>query len=124
MRTSLLLATLVGLAAFACAQGKTYPLAGEKKQLVSLEKTYKSAKAKSRRKPTDTTLKAAYSSATSAYGFAVMSAQSIKVPRERYVKALRLFREALVANPKNEEAKKNKDLIEGIYKQMGKPIPD
>ena len=43
--------------------------------------------------------------------------------RTKYRAALDDYRQALKADPTNAEAKHNKDLIEGIYKQMGRPIP-
>jgi hypothetical protein len=41
----------------------------------------------------------------------------------KYPKALRLYREVLQTDPKNKEAKENKERIEMIYRSMGKPIP-
>lgn len=41
----------------------------------------------------------------------------------KYPKALRLFREALKLDPKHARATEYRDLIEGIYRSMGKPIP-
>ncbi len=44
--------------------------------------------------------------------------------RVKYRAALQDFRKALAADPNNVEAKTNKDEIESIYKQMGRPIPE
>jgi tetratricopeptide (TPR) repeat protein len=44
-------------------------------------------------------------------------------PRQKYPDALKLYNQALAQDPANAEAKQGKDLIEGIYKQMGRPIP-
>lgn len=44
-------------------------------------------------------------------------------PREKYRPALKYYREVLKADPKNEEALKNKKQIEDIYESMGMPIP-
>jgi tetratricopeptide (TPR) repeat protein len=44
-------------------------------------------------------------------------------PKEKYPKALALFREALKVDPKNKVALENKNMIEQIYKSMGRPIP-
>jgi hypothetical protein len=41
----------------------------------------------------------------------------------KYRAALDDYRKALDADPQNEEAKKNKEMIESIYKSMGRPIP-
>lgn len=45
-------------------------------------------------------------------------------PKEKYPEALRMYREALALDPENGEALRNKELIEGIYEQMGRPIPE
>ena len=44
--------------------------------------------------------------------------------RIKYRMALLDYRAALLADPTNAEAKQNKDLIEGIYKEMKRPIPE
>jgi tetratricopeptide (TPR) repeat protein len=61
---------------------------------------------------------------------ALLAAEGTKVmtdgkltPMEKYPKALDLYRQALELDPANKEAKENKDLIESIYKSMGKAIP-
>jgi len=43
--------------------------------------------------------------------------------RQKYVLALKHFRTALSYNPKHAAAKSEKETIEAIYKQMGRPIP-
>ncbi len=44
-------------------------------------------------------------------------------PRIRYTTALRSYRETLKYDPANKKAQQNIATIEGIYKQMGRPIP-
>ena len=44
-------------------------------------------------------------------------------PRIRYTTALRAYRETLKYDPANKKAQENIATIEGIYKQMGRPIP-
>ncbi len=44
-------------------------------------------------------------------------------PKEKYPKALRLYREVVRLDPKNAGAKEAIKTIESIYKQMGRPIP-
>jgi len=44
-------------------------------------------------------------------------------PRIRYTTALRAYRETLKYDPQNKKAQQNISTIEGIYKQMGRPIP-
>ena len=45
-------------------------------------------------------------------------------PKDKYKSALKYFRIVLKLDPGNEEAKVNKDKIEEIYEQMGKPVPE
>jgi TPR repeat protein len=70
----------------------------------------------------DPKAKDAYVTATVKYATGTMLADSLG-PKEKYPGALKLYREALKVDPNNKEALSNKDLIEGIYKQMGRPIP-
>ena len=44
-------------------------------------------------------------------------------PRIRYTTALRAYRATLKYDPQNKKAQENIATIEGIYKQMGRPIP-
>jgi hypothetical protein len=44
-------------------------------------------------------------------------------PREKYPTALRTYRQVLTVDKDNQKAKENVAMIEGIYKQMGRPIP-
>jgi Spy/CpxP family protein refolding chaperone len=43
--------------------------------------------------------------------------------RVKYREALADYRKALAADPANAEAKQNKEMIESIYRSMGRPIP-
>ena len=45
-------------------------------------------------------------------------------PKDKYKPALKHFRIVLKLDPGNEEAKVNKEKIEEIYEQMGKPVPE
>ncbi len=45
-------------------------------------------------------------------------------PREKYPKALGMFRNALTIDPGNALAKDSIKLIEDIYKGMGRPVPE
>jgi len=49
--------------------------------------------------------------------------ESTLPPKEKYPSALRQYRLVATIDPANEEAKQNINLIEGIYNQMGRPIP-
>ncbi len=44
-------------------------------------------------------------------------------PFQKYPSALRQFRGALKYDPENKKAKQNIETIEGIYKSMGRPVP-
>ncbi len=49
--------------------------------------------------------------------------ESLLPPKEKYPSALRQYRLVATIDPDNAEAKQNINLIEGIYNQMGRPIP-
>jgi hypothetical protein len=44
-------------------------------------------------------------------------------PNKKYKLALQYFREALKADPTNKLAKEQSQMIESIYKSMGKEVP-
>ena len=44
-------------------------------------------------------------------------------PREKYPKALEMFRNALKIDPDNALAKDGVNLIEDVYRSMGRPVP-
>jgi tetratricopeptide (TPR) repeat protein len=44
-------------------------------------------------------------------------------PRVKYPTALKAYREVLKYDKDNKKAKENIDTIEGIYKSMGRPVP-
>jgi hypothetical protein len=92
------------------------------KVLAGLEKTYVAAKAKSVKAPKDAKLKTSYIKATMALADEEMTSLGLPA-RVKYKKALAHYREVKKVDPKNAKAKQNIDLIEGIYKQMGRPIP-
>lgn len=97
-------------------------MAPAKPDLKTLEASYSSAKAVYAKKPKDAAAKKKYVAATVAFGTATMMSDKL-APRVKYVGALRLYREALKIDPKNKEALENKNMIERIYKDMGRPIP-
>jgi hypothetical protein len=112
-----LIAALVLAAALGVAQ-----TASEKK-LKQLEKSYVTAKASLAKKPKDKKVRDQFVTAGVKYGHESMVSPDLP-PRLKYRQALRIYREVLKVDPKNEVAKKESDIIIQIYKQMGRPIPD
>jgi len=92
------------------------------KDLKELQKEQLAAKASFEMNASNKKAKEAFVSATVKLGTATMMSPDLS-PREKYSGALKLYREALKLDPKNEEALTNKKMIEDIYKQMGRPIP-
>lgn len=56
------------------------------------------------------------------YGDSFMYNESLP-PRQKYRPALKQYRQVLVYDPANKDAKAKINVIETIYKQMGMPIP-
>lgn len=120
IRHALACLLILPLAVGISAQGNT--LDKEKAKLAKLEKAYLAAKSAFGKDKKNAAKKKAYVQATVAYGTATMNSPAL-APKDKYPKALRLYREALAIDPKNAEAKENKATIEGIYRSMGRPIP-
>ncbi len=91
--------------------------------LAPLEKTMNAAHAKLAKKPKDAKLKAAYVQATYTYAHAVMVDRGKLPSAIQYRAALGLYRRALAVDPHHEPSLNDKNMIEAIYKQMGRPIP-
>lgn len=72
--------------------------------------------------PGDKKIRGAHVAATNALALQWMSMDSIPA-REKYRNALKLYREVLKVDPSNAEAQKWIQTIEGIYRQLGRPIP-
>ena len=49
--------------------------------------------------------------------------ESLLPPKEKYPSALHQYKLVATIDPSNAEAKQNINLIEGIYNQMGRPVP-
>lgn len=119
---------LLGTAALAIGQAKVntqrtgLKVQKEHENLVKLEKGYVSAKAAYTKASKDPKKKKAYADAATEFGYAVMVTQTLP-PREKYPKALKLFRETLKVEPKHAKALKWSKTIEDIYKSMGRPVP-
>jgi len=72
--------------------------------------------------PSDEAVKKAQISAHMQYANYFMYESSLP-PKEKYPSALKQYRFVATIDPTNAEAKQNISLIEGIYSQMGRPIP-
>ena len=112
----------IALLGLLVAPAAAQDLKADKAQLAKVEKQYVAAKAAFTKKPKDAKLKKAYVDATVKFGTATMTSNALP-PRSKYPGALKLYREALKVDPKNDEAKNNAAMIEAIYKQMGRPVP-
>lgn len=82
----------------------------------------KALEAKLAKKPHDAKLKNEVAAASYHYGHQMMLDPDLP-PRVKYPGALKHFRRALVLNPKHQKAASEKQQIEDIYKEMGRPIP-
>lgn len=91
-------------------------------QLNKFESEYYKAKDAYEKNSKSQTAKETYVMTTVRLGTATMVADSLDA-KVKYRRALELYREALKLDPENKEAGNNKDMIERIYRQMGRPIP-
>ena len=91
-------------------------------ELEAAKKAYESSKSAYSAAKSDAKAKDAYIKSTVSFGTTTMNSPVLS-PKEKYGAALNLYREALAIDPQNEEATNNKELIESIYKQMGKKVP-
>lgn len=123
VRPLLAIVCLFCLAVGASAQFMT---AAEKKaeatKIAALAKTYSGAKAASVKAPKDVKKRTVFVKSTNAYAYAVMTAASLG-PKDKYPRALRLYRESQKTNPADKDSKKWVLSIEDIYRSMGRPIP-
>jgi tetratricopeptide (TPR) repeat protein len=72
--------------------------------------------------PKDAEVKTALAGAHLAYGESLMNNPQMP-PFRKYPGALRQFRQVLTYDANNKKAKDNIALIEGIYKSMGREVP-
>lgn len=96
--------------------------AKETKLLNQAKSLYTTSKAAYTKNAKDGKVKKSYVQATVSYGTIAMNSPILK-PKDKYPLALRLYREALKVDPKNEIALNNKKMIESIYKSMNRPVP-
>ncbi len=128
MRVSILLLTVsLGLTpaagVLAAAKPSPKPIAKPGAGQKYNEAQLKALEAKLGKSPNDAKLKAQVAEANYQVGHYIEYDKPGLAPREKYRPALKLYRRALALNPGHAQAKKEKDQIEGIYKQMGMPIP-
>jgi tetratricopeptide (TPR) repeat protein len=90
--------------------------------LASLEEAYNKASDAFKKDQADS-VKKAYIEATVKLATATMNAPELS-PKEKYPKALKLYRLALQFDPENAEAKESSETIVEIYKSMGRPVPE
>lgn len=90
--------------------------------LAGLEKTQLSAKAAYAKKPKDAKVKKAYIDATMKLADAELVSPAL-LPKVKYPRSLRHYREIRKVDPKNAKANEQIALIEGIYRSMKRPIP-
>lgn len=91
-------------------------------ELAKLEKMQQAAKASFSKSPKDAKVRKNYLQLSLTLANNIQASMALG-SKDKYPKALRLYREVLKVDPKNKEAKFNKDRIESIYKSMGRPIP-
>jgi hypothetical protein len=91
--------------------------------LAPLDKTYQTAAAGLKKSPKSAKAKKTYVDAALAYAQACMADRAKLPPPVQYRSALALYRGVLVVDPHNAESLSQKKTIEGVYKQMGMPIP-
>ncbi len=108
--------------AFASIQAPAAKSSDSLKKMAALEVKQQAAKSAHMKKPRDERLKKTYVDLTVDLGVLAMTSPDLS-SKEKYPKALRLFREALKTDPKNRTALHWKTQIEDIYRSMGKPIP-
>lgn len=86
------------------------------------EEAITALEAELKKNPKSTEVKTALSEAYTAHGESIMKNPELP-PFRKYPQSLRLFRKAVEQDANNKKAKDNIAMIEGIYKQMGRPIP-
>jgi len=90
--------------------------------LAALEKASTAARAELAKAPKDPELIKKTSDTIYKEAEAVLVAPEL-APKDKYPKALRLYREVVKMDPQNQGAKDSIQTIEDIYKSMGRPVP-
>ena len=117
------ISVFLAILCFASAQEKPRPVVAKtKEQITKLALRQEAAKKTFIKAPKNAAARAKYVDLTLQLAYDSMKLPEY-APREKYPKALRLYREVLKTDPKNREAATWKKTIEDIYKSMGRPIP-
>lgn len=111
-----------GLPPYAAAKEQPKVEVPADQALSKLDAEYTKAKTAFERDGSDDAKKA-YIDATVKFATATMTSPELDA-KVKYKAALKLYREALKLDPKNEEATNNSKMIEDIYKSMGRPVPE
>lgn len=110
------LAAVVALGADAVADAKKKTKEGKHEEAIA------ALEAELKKSPKNAALKPALAEAHFAYGESMMFNKEMP-PFRKYPGALRQFRKTVEYDPKNAKAKEHIATIEGIYKSMGRPVP-
>jgi len=78
--------------------------------------------AEKKAKPKDAAVTKALADASFAHGTSLMNDEALP-PMRKYPAALRAFRKTMALDPSNKKAAENANMIESIYKSMGRPVP-
>jgi tetratricopeptide (TPR) repeat protein len=97
-------------------------VAKTKDELADLEGKLSAAKAEFEKAPEDNAIKAKFVDLSLQLAYDAMMSEELSA-REKYPKALALYREVLKVEPENKEASDWKTQIEDIYRSMGRPVP-
>jgi hypothetical protein len=110
-----------GAPAGAPAGGASSAAAGEAPH-PELAKKVSDLEAAYAKNPSDAATKNQLVTATYEYGHTVMTDPNLS-PRVKYRTALKQFRRVMELDPSHQQAGTEKEMIENIYRQMGRPIP-
>ena len=114
--------TIFMLATVAQFAQATITEAQEKAQITKLSKKMNASKAAFEKDKKNNKLKASY--IKDAMAVADMTLEALYLsPKQKYPASLRLYRAVLKLDSKHKAANEKKNLIEGIYKSMGRPVP-
>ena len=118
-----LLPTALLSAVLALAQNASMDSANADMKAGKYAEAMKTLEAELKAKPKDPAIMKALADASFAQGTRLMNDEKLP-PGRKYPASLRAFRQAAALDPSNRKAAENVKMIEGIYKSMGRPIPE